>query len=218
MTDSQATIMTELAIESGAVFFHTPEFKEFAALRVDGHVETMALKGQAVRRWLASLYRQATGGAVPGSQAIQDALTALQGRAVYEGDEEDVHIRIAGHEGAIYVDLGDRDWQVVKISAAGWEVLDVAPVYFRRTRGMLPLPEPEPGIGRRVQAVPEHVVRCRLPSADDDPRHVLLPRRTVRGARRHRRAGLREVLPDQAHAGSDRPLSGTPEDASPQHP
>ena len=142
---SQATIMTELAIESGAVFFHTPEFKEFAALRVDGHVETMALKGQAVRRWLASLYRQATGGAVPGSQAIQDALTALQGRAVHEGDEEDVHIRIAGHEGAIYVDLGDRDWQVVKISAAGWEVLDVAPVYFRRTRGMLPLPEPEPG-------------------------------------------------------------------------
>ncbi|MCH7485270.1 MAG: hypothetical protein IIA90_09025, partial [Chloroflexi bacterium] len=142
---SQATIMTELAIESGAVLFHTPEFKEYAALQVDGHVETMALKGQAVRRWLASLYRQATGGAVPGSQPIQDALTALQGRAVHEGDEEDVHIRIAGHEGAIYIDLGDRDWRVVKISTEGWEVLDVAPVYFRRTREMLPLPEPESG-------------------------------------------------------------------------
>ena len=142
---SQATIMTDLAIESGAIFFHTPEFKEFAALQVDGHMETLALKGQAVRRWLASLYRQATGGSVPGSQAIQDALTALQGHAVYEGDEEDVHVRIAGHEGAIYIDLGDRDWRVVKISTEGWEVLDVAPVYFRRPRGMLPLPEPKSG-------------------------------------------------------------------------
>ena len=142
---SQATIMTELAIDSGTILFHTAEFKEYAALRVDGHVETMALRGQSARRWLASLYRQATGGAVPGSQAIQDALTALQGYAVHEGPEEDVHIRSAGHDGAIYIDLGDRDWRVVKISAEGWEVLDVAPVYFRRTRGMLPLPAPESG-------------------------------------------------------------------------
>ncbi len=141
---SQATIVTELAIESGAELFHTPEFKEYAAVPVDGHLETLPLAGRSARRWLASLYRQATG-AVLGSQATQDALTALQGYAVHEGEVEEVHVRVAEHDGDVFIDLGDSTWSAIRVGATGWEQVDTAPVYFRRPGGLTALPVPAPG-------------------------------------------------------------------------
>ncbi|TDI47722.1 MAG: hypothetical protein E2P02_02625 [Acidobacteria bacterium] len=44
-----------------------------------------------------------------------------------------------------YVDLVDDNWRVVEIDSDGWRVLNRSPVHFRRARGMLPLPAPEPG-------------------------------------------------------------------------
>ncbi len=141
---STATIMTKLAIESGAVLFHTGEFKEYAAIPVDDHLETLPLSGGSARRWLASLYRQATGD-VPGSQSIQDALVTLQGHAVYEGAAEDVHVRVAEHDGDIFIDLGDSTWGAIRVNASGWEQVDTPPVYFRRPRGLTALPAPVAG-------------------------------------------------------------------------
>jgi hypothetical protein len=40
-------------------------------------------------------------------------------------------------------DLADHAWRVVKVTSDGWQVLDNAPVRFRRPNGMLALPLPE---------------------------------------------------------------------------
>ena len=56
-------------------------------------------------------------------------------------------MRIAEHDGAVYLDLCNDKWEQVKIAEKGWEVIASAksPVRFVRAKGMLPLPEPQAG-------------------------------------------------------------------------
>jgi hypothetical protein len=78
----------------------------------------------------------------PGSQAIQDTLTVLQGRALFEGPLLPVGVRLAERDGVLYRDLADAAWRVVEITRDSWRVISEPPVKFRRSRGMLPLPLP----------------------------------------------------------------------------
>jgi hypothetical protein len=78
----------------------------------------------------------------PGSQAVQDALTVLEGKALFDGPEYPVFTRLAEMDAAIYLDLANERWEAVEITASGWRVIAAPPVKFRRTRGMLPLPCP----------------------------------------------------------------------------
>src|SRR6266542_1701517 len=71
----------------------------------------------------------------------------LEARARFEAPECDVHLRVASHDGLMYVDLADDDWRAIEIGPGRWKVVENPPVRFRRAPGMLPLPEPEPGAG-----------------------------------------------------------------------
>jgi hypothetical protein len=141
---TQATALVHLALGAGAELFHSPEGLAYATIDVEGHTETWLLKVQGFRRWLARLFYDEKQKA-PGSQALQDALNVLEGKALYDGLEWPVYTRLAAHEGAIYLDLANERWQAVQITATGWQVIDAPPVKFRRTRGMLPLPDPGRG-------------------------------------------------------------------------
>ena len=65
--------------------------------------------------------------------------------AQFDGAIHPVHVRVAGDDDAIYVDLVNDDWRVVEVTAAGWRIVSNPPVKFRRARGMLPLPTPTEG-------------------------------------------------------------------------
>ena len=56
-----------------------------------------------------------------------------------------VHVRVAEHEGHIYLDLADGAWHAVDIGPDGWRVVGKPPVRFRRPAGLLPLPIPQRG-------------------------------------------------------------------------
>lgn len=139
---SQATALVDLA--SCAELFHTPDRKAFATVEVGDHRETVPLRGRDFRDWLSHLFYLSQGKA-PGASALQDAVNTLSGRARYDGEECEVHTRVAGHEGNIYLDLCDPRWRAVRVTPEGWEVVCDPPVKFRRARGMLPLPEPARG-------------------------------------------------------------------------
>jgi hypothetical protein len=148
---SKATVLVGLALSEGAELFHTTEGEAFATVPMDGRRETWPLKTKTIRRWLARLFYEATE-AAPGSQAIQDALGVLEGKALFDGLEHCVNVRTAEHNGAIYLDLADPEWRAVEIRpttsiapGSGWRVVPNAPVRFKRARGMLPLPAPVAG-------------------------------------------------------------------------
>ncbi len=62
-----------------------------------------------------------------------------------DGAESQLYLRTAQHEGALWLDLGDRTGRAVRVTARGWTVEDCAPVLFKRTALTGPLPEPRRG-------------------------------------------------------------------------
>jgi Domain of unknown function (DUF3854) len=138
----QATNLVELA--EGAELFHTPEGDAYATVKCGEHLETWSLKAHGFRNWLMRQYYESEGSA-PSSQAVQDSLDVLRGRAQFDGVAYEVHTRIAEYEGAIYLDLCDELWRTVCISSDDWRIVNNPPVKFRRAKGMLQLPEPKQG-------------------------------------------------------------------------
>lgn len=139
---SQADLLVEIA--SDAELFHTPgghDAEPYATVTNDGHAETWAVNSKGFRRWLARVYYQEHSKA-PATQALQDALNVIAGRALFDGEEITVAVRLAEFEGAIWLDLADEQWRAVCITDDGWSVVTEHPVRFIRPRGMLALPEP----------------------------------------------------------------------------
>src|SRR5205823_2739262 len=116
----------------------------YSTLPESQHHATALLFSKPFRLWLGHLYFESKG-ANPASQALQDAINTLAGLAIYKGSEHPVHVRVAGHEGSIYLDLCDDTWQAVEIDAGGWRVITDPPVKFRRLKSMRSMPVPVPG-------------------------------------------------------------------------
>ena len=76
---------------------------------------------------------------------MTSALAVLEARARFDGPQREVFLRVAGHDDKIYIDLCDKDWQVVEIDTDGWRVIADAPVRFYRRKGMGALPVPTRG-------------------------------------------------------------------------
>ncbi len=138
----QADILINLA--QTAELFHTPDGVGFADLDINGHRETWPIRRKGFRRWLARRFFEMTQGA-PSSEALQSALNVIEAKADFDAPERVVHVRVAGLDGRLYLDLGDETWRAVEIDAAGWRVIDNPPVRFRRASGMKPLAIPVPG-------------------------------------------------------------------------
>jgi hypothetical protein len=143
--ESQATKLVRLAVDARAEFFHTPDGDPYARILVGDHWEVWPQRRKGFKNWLRGLYYKETGGGAPNSQATQDALGVLGGRALFAGKQHPVFTRVGELDGALYHDLANEVWEAVEVTADGWRVVSDPPVYFRRTRGMLPLPLPEHG-------------------------------------------------------------------------
>lgn len=118
------------------------EGEGFASIAVNGHRENLPLKSRAFRRWLSQQFYDRTGSA-PNSQALQDAIEALQGKALFASEERLTFRRIAQYSENLYLDLCNDQWQAVEISADGWRIVQCPPVVFLRSNGMRALPLPE---------------------------------------------------------------------------
>jgi len=139
---SHATQLVDLA--SDFSLFHTSEGEAYVTLPIGNHHETWQLASKVIRQELTRRfyhrYRK-----TPGRQATQDALEVLSAQALFEGPEESIHIRVAEKDGAVYIDLVNPAWEVVRVTSEGWEVISDSPVLFRRSKGMLALPHPTHG-------------------------------------------------------------------------
>ena len=138
---TQADMIIDVARMVDVEFFHSPESDVYARFPVGEHFEIYPVRVRQFRRYLArQVYKRE--GKVPSSQAINDALTVLEGIGQYEGPEHRIFLRVGDLDGRIYVDLANDKWEAVEISKQGYRVIQKPPVYFRRPYGMLPLPVP----------------------------------------------------------------------------
>ncbi len=149
---SQASGLIDLT--TGCQKWHSPDSVGYISTVVGNHREHWPIRSNAFRRWLqCEYYRKCK--AAANAQAIQDAIGVLEGKALFDGREYPVHLRLAEHEGNIYIDLCDTAWRVVEISQTGWRILTDSPVKFRRCKAMKALPEPV--VGGTVEEVQQQL-------------------------------------------------------------
>ena len=111
--ESQASRLIRLTSENGVELFHTGAGDGYANVPVKGHSETWPIKSRGFGNWLRWQFYQLTGKA-PSAQAFQDAVNTIAAKGIYDGQERPVFTRVAEMDGAIYLDLANEAWQVVK--------------------------------------------------------------------------------------------------------
>jgi hypothetical protein len=132
-----------IALASEAQLFHAADGTPYADISVNGHRETWRLYSTGFCRWLKRRYHETErDGGAPNAESMAAALGMLEAHAHYDGPEREVHIRVGGIDGKVYLDLCDPSWRAVEIDENGWQIIDAPPVRFRRTSGMKPLPLP----------------------------------------------------------------------------
>jgi hypothetical protein len=141
---SKADRLIGLALDAGIELFPDPDQQGWASIRVDTHWENYPIRARAFQLFLLRIYYLHTGES-PGSRAIRAAAELFEARALFDGQECPVHLRVAEHGGRLYLDLCDRAWRAVEIDDEGWRLVERPPGKIRRTRGSQPLPEPERG-------------------------------------------------------------------------
>ena len=137
----QAAAMLALFEAHQGEAFRSLDDKPLVCLTDDGRRQTMQIP-QAVKalcRWQFEQTRQAA--TARSREEVKNHLEAL----AEAGPKRQTWLRVAEHDGALYLDLGDETWRAVQITRDGWQLIDCPPVYFVRPGGMLPLPVPVHG-------------------------------------------------------------------------
>jgi hypothetical protein len=114
--------------------FHDQRGDGYLRLCVNGHLETWPVRSKSFREWLARQFYDETG-KVAGSQAIQDALSVIEGKCRFESTERTLSVRVASDvesTGKVWIDLTDSEWQAVCVDATGWRIEQEPPPLFRR--------------------------------------------------------------------------------------
>ncbi len=143
---SQKDKIVELVLNSGAELWHYHD-EPYATFKIADHVESTRTRERRFKRYVSMLFYRATRQA-PSSQAMQDALSVIEGRALFDGVEHPVNIRVAGDGiNDIVIDLGDKGWNGVRITKEGWSIIRLQDLEerFIRPQGMTALPYPEKG-------------------------------------------------------------------------
>jgi putative DNA primase/helicase len=131
-----------LACAEDCELWHDDAQKAYATFPVEQHREHAPIRSPRFRNWLTLRYLDRKDSA-PGRNALDECLNALEALAVGKGRRYTAFIRVAEHQGRIYLDLCDREWRAIECSKSGWCIVDSAPIKFVRRDGMLPLPVPE---------------------------------------------------------------------------
>jgi hypothetical protein len=129
-------------IVEGIELFHTSLNEPYATMRVKDHYETWPIRSTKFSHWIGyEFFKRTEQG--PKTGELNNLLDILSAKALYAGPMYEIHTRIAEHDGEIYLDLANDNWEVVRITSESWEIIRKYSVKFRRSDGMFPLPHPD---------------------------------------------------------------------------
>ena len=132
-----------LAAVGDIELWHTPTGEAWTTVHNGKGYVNFAIDDPRFEIWLVNLWRN-KGYDAPGREGMGKVLANLRARAIYDGEEHKTLIRVAGSlDREVYIDLGGPDWKALKLSPAGWGIVERPPVKFRRGAGTQALPVPD---------------------------------------------------------------------------
>ena len=140
-----AKTLIQLALEYGSLW-HDSSGTGWVDYVVNGNLQTSRIRSKRFRDFLSCVLWERENRSYS-SEAWSEAASILEGLARFNGPEREAFLRVGKHENCIYIDLGTEDWQIVRVSPNGWDIIPYAecPIRFYRTDCQLPLPTPTRG-------------------------------------------------------------------------
>jgi len=114
----------------------------YAAIRKGEAVEIIPIRSKKFKNFISYKYYKLTGMSAS-TEKLSSMLNTLEGQALFEGAEHRLNNRIAWFDEAIFYDLGDSEWRVVKITKEGWKIIPHPQPIFRRFQNTKPQITPE---------------------------------------------------------------------------
>jgi len=137
-----AKTLIQLALEYGSLW-HDSSGTGWVDYVVNGNLQTSRIRSKRFRDFLSCVLWERENRSYS-SEAWSEAASILEGLARFNGPEREAFLRVGKHENCIYIDLGTEDWQIVRVSSTGWDIIPYAecPIRFYRADCQLPLPIP----------------------------------------------------------------------------
>ena len=122
-------------------FFNDEMEQACVSVKVKDHVETYKVHSTLYRDFLRYSASKDLG-LVTNKTTLQTALDHLSSICRFEGEVKKTHVRVGEKNGNIYLDLCDRERNIVEITPLGWQIIKNSPVIFIRTplQSELPIP------------------------------------------------------------------------------
>jgi hypothetical protein len=140
-TKTHANQVIDLVV-SQCELVHDHQKEPFAIIRSGGVRQVLSLNGKGFRDWLSSVFYQVHRSSLS-ETTLNNALTTLSGKALFQGPMVKTHTRIAKTGDAYWLDLCNSQWEAVRITKDGWEVLaDGSVPLFCRSASMQAIPNP----------------------------------------------------------------------------
>jgi hypothetical protein len=168
--ESPAELLRRVAAK--ARVFRGVDGRFYAEVPISEHREVHELRSDSFEYWLIRTFRRDQAAeSVPSADAFHRLVRTLEAEAAAQPSAEPVWIRVADGTGTAgstsppapdspvvtpaplvalpdpktvyYLDLGDSNWDMVEITAAGWRIVSNQPVAFRRPKGLRPFPRPD---------------------------------------------------------------------------
>ncbi|OGZ65191.1 MAG: hypothetical protein A3C50_02980 [Candidatus Staskawiczbacteria bacterium RIFCSPHIGHO2_02_FULL_43_16] len=124
-------LMRTIDQQERIVLFHNELKEPFIRVPIKNHEEIWSCRSKMFKRWLAKVYWEEHRKAI-NSENLHSTINMMESQACFSGNQYTLHNRSAWYENAIWYDLSDSEWQAVKITTEGWEVIKNTPILFKR--------------------------------------------------------------------------------------
>lgn len=126
--------------------FRTRNREAYAMVKVGARQELMRVDSHDFENYVVRRLIERDNG-VPSDEIINKTTRYCRAMATTKPAVSRVFVRVGSDDPAarVVLDLANEDWQVVEITAAGWQVKNESSVLFERPGSLQPLPIPERG-------------------------------------------------------------------------
>lgn len=132
-SNRQIDILRKIVFEQdNAEIFLDQLGEAYAKVKVDGHYEVLDCSSRRFRSWLVREYAKHDND-IPRQENINKIILAAESEGDFGKKRYELFIRSAFAEGNIWYDLGQDEWQAVRIGASGWEITNNVPILFKRS-------------------------------------------------------------------------------------
>ena len=125
---NQASQLIMLALDAG-IEVYLDQYGDPHVTTPDRAIVGIPVGSTGFRRWLAAKFYKEEGKGFS-KETLSQVVSTLEGKAISENVQKDLHTRIARIYDSIYYDLGDGH-NIVEITPGSWRVTDESPVRFR---------------------------------------------------------------------------------------